>query len=311
MLLLHGLEGSSEAHYMAGMAEKAWARGFNVVRLNQRNCGGTEHLSRGLYHSGLTHDPRFVLAELRDTEGLTRFGVAGYSLGGNLTMKLAGEFGTGEMPEVKAFGAVSPVLELEACVRAIERRANRLYEWNFCRNLQSRMRRKARHFPEAFELDGLWKIWSIRAFDERYTAPHHGFDGASDYYHRASAMRVIDRVARPALVLTRGRRPVRAAGDLRRRGAAPEPAHHDGRDPARRPLRVRRAGQRLRRLLRRAHGGRFPRPPPLGQRRAPAVRRSLLTRRRRFGVSCADPANAGPVRALTGLCRPLSPGRLL
>jgi predicted alpha/beta-fold hydrolase len=87
-------------------------------------------------------------------------------------------------------------------VRHIERRENRLYEWNFCRNLQSRMRRKARHFPGSFALDGLWKIWSIRAFDERYTAPHHGFEGASDYYHRASAMRVIDRVARPALVLT-------------------------------------------------------------------------------------------------------------
>ena len=201
VLLLHGLEGSSEAHYMAGMADKAWARGFNVVRLNQRNCGGTEHLSRGLYHSGLTADPRFVLTELCDTDGLTSFGVAGYSLGGNLTIKLAGELGASELPEVRAFCAVSPVLELEACVRAIERRENRAYEWNFCRNLQSRMRRKARAFPDAFDLQGLWKIWSIRAFDERYTAPHHGFDGASDYYHRASAMRIVDRVARPALVL--------------------------------------------------------------------------------------------------------------
>jgi predicted alpha/beta-fold hydrolase len=202
VLLLHGLEGSSEAHYMAGMADKAWARGFNVVRLNQRNCGGTEHLSRGLYHSGLTADPRVVLEELRDKDGLTRFGIGGYSLGGNLTMKLAGELGRDGMPEVKAFCAVSPVMELDACVRAIERRENRLYEWNFCRNLQARMRRKARAFPGAFDLEGLWTIWSIRAFDERYTAPHHGFDGASDYYHRASAMRVVERVARPALVLS-------------------------------------------------------------------------------------------------------------
>ncbi len=201
VLLLHGLEGSSEAHYIAGMADKAWARGFNVVRLNQRNCGGTEHLSRGLYHSGLTADPRFVLTELRDKDGLGLFGVAGYSLGGNLAMKLAGELGTSELPEVRAFSAVSPVLELEACVRSIERRENRAYEWNFCRNLQGRMRRKARIFPDLFDLQGLWKIWSIRAFDERYTAPHHGFSGASDYYHRASAMRVIDRVARPALIL--------------------------------------------------------------------------------------------------------------
>ena len=202
VLLLHGLEGSSDAHYMAGMADKAWARGFNVVRLNQRNCGDTEHLSRGLYHSGLTADPLAVLTELRDRDGLRRFGVAGYSLGGNLSMKLAGELGADGFPELKACCAVSPVIELEACVGAIERRENRIYEWNFCRNLQGRMRRKARVFPAEFDLAGLWKIWSIRAFDERYTAPHHGFAGASDYYHRASAMRVIDRVARPALILS-------------------------------------------------------------------------------------------------------------
>lgn len=202
LLALHGLEGSSEAHYMRGVAQKAFAAGFNVVRLNQRNCGGTEHLSRGLYHSGLTADPLFVLKELRDRDGLTRFGVAGYSLGGNITMKLAGELGEREMPEVKAFAAVSPVIELEDCMRSIERRENRIYEWNFCRNLQGRMRRKSRTFPEVFDLKGLWKIWSIRAFDDRYTAPHHGYQGANDYYHRASAMRVIDRVARPSLILS-------------------------------------------------------------------------------------------------------------
>ena len=202
LLALHGLEGSSEAHYMRGLADKAFAAGFNVVRLNQRNCGGTEQLSRGLYHSGLTADPRFVLNELMAVDGLPRFVVAGYSLGGNITMKLAGELADTAMPEVKAFAAVSPVIELEACMQAIERRENRIYEWNFCRNLQGRMRRKQRHFPGLFNLDGLWKIWSIRAFDDRYTAPHHGYNGANDYYYRASAMRVIDKVARPSLILS-------------------------------------------------------------------------------------------------------------
>jgi predicted alpha/beta-fold hydrolase len=202
LLLLHGLEGSSDAHYMRGTAAKAWRLGFNVVRLNQRNCGGTEHLSRGLYHSGLTADPLFVIRELLDRDGLGDIAVAGYSLGGNLALKLAGELGHDVPPQLKAVCAVSPVLELEACVRAIERRQNLAYEWNFVRNLKGRMRRKAAAFPKDWDLTKLRRIWSIRAFDEHYTAPHHGFNGASDYYHRASAMRVIDRIAIPALIIT-------------------------------------------------------------------------------------------------------------
>ncbi len=202
LLALHGLEGSSEAHYMRGLADKAFASGFNVIRLNQRNCGGTEHLSRGLYHSGLTADPRFVLNELIEQDRLTRFAVAGYSLGGNVTMKLAGELGASDVPEVKAFAAVSPVIDLELCMQAIERVENRIYEWNFCRNLQGRMRRKSKHFPGAFTIDGLWKLWSIRAFDNRYTAPNAGYANANEYYHRASATRIIDKVARPSLILS-------------------------------------------------------------------------------------------------------------
>ena len=202
LIVLHGLEGSSEAHYMRGVASKAWAQGFNVLRLNQRNCGGTEHLSRGLYHSGLTADPLFVLRELIDREGLDRIAIAGYSLGGNLALKLAGELGTSAPPQLTAVCGVSPVIELESCVRAIERRENIVYQLNFVRNLRGRMRRKARAFPEDWDLKPLRTIWTIRGFDDRYTAPHHGFDGASDYYHRASAMRVIDRIAVPALIIT-------------------------------------------------------------------------------------------------------------
>jgi predicted alpha/beta-fold hydrolase len=202
VVALHGLEGSSDAHYMRGIAAKAWVRGFNVVRLNQRNCGGTEHLSEGLYHSGLTADPLFVMRELITRDRLPQIAFAGYSLGGNLALKLAGELGSDVPHELVAVAAVSPVMELDACVRAIERRENRVYEWNFCRNLQARMRRKARAWPGKYDLAGLWRIWSIRQFDDRYTAPHHGFKDAADYYHRASAMRVIERVALPALIVT-------------------------------------------------------------------------------------------------------------
>ena len=202
LLLLHGLEGSSHAHYMCGIADKAWARGWNVVRLNQRNCGRTEHLSRGLYHSGLTHDPLFVINELIQADGIREIAVAGYSLGGNLTLKLAGELGDTPPPELKAVCAVSPTMDLAVCVQALERRANIAYQFNFVRNLKARMRRKAAAFPDLFPLEPLRRVWTVRQFDEAYTAPHHGFRDASDYYYRASAMRVIDRIRVPALILT-------------------------------------------------------------------------------------------------------------
>ncbi len=202
LLLLHGLEGSSLAHYMRGISDKAWAAGWNVVRLNQRNCCNTEHLSRGLYHSGLTHDPLFVMRELIEIDRIREIAVAGYSLGGNLTLKLAGELGSTAPPELKAVCAVSPTMDLAVCVEALERRSNLPYEWNFVRNLKARMRRKATAFPADFSLDALRRVWTVRQFDEAYTAPHHGFADAADYYHRASAIRVIERIRVPALIIT-------------------------------------------------------------------------------------------------------------
>jgi predicted alpha/beta-fold hydrolase len=223
VILLHGLEGSSEAHYIRGLAEKAWARGFNVVRLNQRNCGGTEHLARGLYHSGLTEDPLTVMQQLRDAEGLSAFAFAGYSLGGNLALKIAGELGAAAVGRIAAVAAVSPVMELATCVEAIERRENLVYQLNFVRNLRARMRRKARHWPGEFDLRPLRGIWTIRAFDEVYTAPHHGFAGASDYYHRASARRVIEGTRIPALILTAADDPFVPPGPFRDPAVARHP----------------------------------------------------------------------------------------
>jgi predicted alpha/beta-fold hydrolase len=202
MVLLHGLEGSSTVHYMQGMADKAWAAGWNVVRLNQRNCGGTESLSRGLYHSGLTHDPLAVLRELIEADGLPSFAIAGYSLGGNLALKLAGDLGDEAPPQLRAVCAVSPTMDLAVCVDALERRANYPYQWNFVRNLKARMRRKAALFPQDFSVEPLGRIWTVRQFDEAYTAPYYGFANADDYYHRASALRVVDRIRVPTLILT-------------------------------------------------------------------------------------------------------------
>src|SRR5262245_20842213 len=172
LLALHGLNGSSDAHYMCGLATKAFARGWNVVRLNQRNCGGTEHLSRGLFHSGLTADAARVVDELSQVDGITSIAVAGYSLGGNLALKLAGEYGPNPPRQLCAVAAVSPIIEIEECTRALERPENVLYQWNFVKDLKRRMRRKARRFPGRFDLTRLNAIRTVREFDAVYTAPH-------------------------------------------------------------------------------------------------------------------------------------------
>jgi predicted alpha/beta-fold hydrolase len=202
LVVLHGLEGSSQAHYMRGLAAKAWRRGWNAVLLNQRNCGGTEHLTPSLYHSGLTEDPRTVIRSLVHDDGIGAVGVIGYSLGGNLTMKLAAELSdAGDLPLAGVVG-ISPTIDLETCVRAIERRSNVVYQFNFVRNLKARLRRKALVWPGRYDLRPLGSVWTIRKFDEIYTAPSHGYLGASDYYHRASAIRVVDHIRVPALILT-------------------------------------------------------------------------------------------------------------
>ena len=202
LLLLHGLEGSSGAHYMRGIAAKAWAAGWSIIRLNQRNCGGTEHLSRGLYHSGLTHDAHFVIDEIFRVNGVRTVAVAGYSLGGNLALKLAGETDPGTGPALAAVCAVSPTMDLARCVEALERRANAVYQWNFVRRLKARMRRKAAVFRDAYSLAPLARIRTVRQFDDAYTAPSHGFADAADYYHRASALRIVDRIRVPTLIMS-------------------------------------------------------------------------------------------------------------
>jgi predicted alpha/beta-fold hydrolase len=202
ILLLHGLNGSSHAHYMRGIAAKGFARGMNAVRLNQRNCGDTEHLAEGLFHSGLTADAAQVLHQLIHVDDLPAIAVAGYSLGGNLALKLAGEYGEHAPPALVAVAAVSPIIEIEACTRSLERKENVVYEWNFMRDLKKRIRRKDQLQPGHYDLAKLDSVKTVRQFDDTYTAPYFGFRSAEDYYYRASALRIIDRIKVPTLIIT-------------------------------------------------------------------------------------------------------------
>ena len=202
LIALHGLESSTQAHYMRGLANKAYALGFNVVLLNQRNCGGTEHLSKGLYHSGLSADPEAVIRELIDLDGLKSLNVVGYSLGGNIALKLAGDYGLSAPPEVRSVCVVSPTMNLACCVQALEQSENIIYQWKFVRNLKRRMRRKAKILPGKYNLNLLSGVRSVRDFDEAFTAPHNGFRNADDYYYQASSLRLVDKIKLPTLIIS-------------------------------------------------------------------------------------------------------------
>jgi predicted alpha/beta-fold hydrolase len=201
LLIAHGMEGSSESRYMLGTAEKALEASFNVIRLNHRNCGGTEHLTPTLYHAGLTDDIRQIIAELIDRDKLEEIYLAGFSLGGNIVLKLAGEYGDTIPAAVRAVVAVSPSIDLASCADAIEMRSNLIYNWNFLLSLRSRLRRKAKLFPDHYDVSHLRGVWSIRKFDDVYTAPHAGFRNVAHYYERASALPFISRITAPTLII--------------------------------------------------------------------------------------------------------------
>jgi predicted alpha/beta-fold hydrolase len=201
LLLAHGLEGSSTSVYMLSTAAKAFGAGFNVLRLNQRNCGGTEHLTPTLYHSGMSGDLRAVVHELIERDKLDRIFLAGFSMSGNIALKLAGEYGETPPREMSAICAVSPSIDLRASADAIERPDNRLYMRNFMSNLRRRIRHKQKLYPELYDATNLHLVRTIRDFDERYTAAHGGFANADDYYARASALPIMGRIRIPALII--------------------------------------------------------------------------------------------------------------
>lgn len=200
VLIVHGLEGSSLSQYVIGTGSKAWDLGMNVVRMNMRSCGGTDHLTPTLYHSGLSTDIGAVIRTLIEQDKLRRIGLAGYSMGGNLVLKLAGDWGNSAPPELKAVAAISPSADLAASADAMHEKANRIYEWKFLLSLMRRYRRKRSLFPAIYRRTIRFPR-SIREFDDVVTAPYSGFTGAQDYYDRACASRVAANIAVPTLVV--------------------------------------------------------------------------------------------------------------
>jgi len=201
LIAVHGLEGSSESQYMTGVARNGLAAGMNVVLMNQRNCGGMDHCAPTLYNSSLSGDVAAVAKNVIENDGISRFALVGFSMGGNLVLKLAGEWGSGHPRQFRAVAAVCPAMDLAASADALHEPANRIYEWYFLLQLFRRFRGKAKIFPDDFDMGRLRGVSSLRLFDDRVTAYYCGFTGADDYYQRAAAANVVDRIAVPALII--------------------------------------------------------------------------------------------------------------
>src|SRR5258708_31636777 len=199
ILLVHGLEGSSDSRYIRGIASRAWAAQCNVIRMNMRNCGDTNDLTPTLYHSGLSGDVGAVIRHYTEQFGLERVALVGYSMGGNLVLKLAGEWGN--RPPLCAVAAVCPAIDLAVGSDALHEPVNRLYEWHFLRGLLRRFRRKVALYPEIYDARGIGPVRSLRQFDDKIVARYCGFRDADDYYYRAASARVVDRIVVPTLII--------------------------------------------------------------------------------------------------------------
>ena len=163
IIIVHGLEGSSESQYMCGVTEKALAAGMNVIRYNQRNCGGTDALAPVLYHSGLSNDVGVVAREVITRDGVSQFALVGFSMGGNIVLKLAGEWAAQAPPQLRAVAVCCPAIDLATSADALHEPANRIYETYFLWALRRRMLQKARLFPGHFDTSRLRGIRSLRA----------------------------------------------------------------------------------------------------------------------------------------------------
>ncbi len=199
-ILVHGLEGSSAAGYARSMSHALLEAGYTTHRFNMRSCGGTEHLSLTNYHSGQTSDLLYVLRERHQKSGLPMF-LIGFSLGGNVVLKLTGELGDQAKGLITATCAVSTPIDLQACALTLDKPENFIYSHRFLTRLRERVRLRHKQAPEIYKLEPLKNVTSIYSFDDLYTGPLFGFGTAANYYETQSAKNFLSQIRIPTLVV--------------------------------------------------------------------------------------------------------------
>ena len=202
LVMVHGLSGSSQSPYMLGVAQKAFLQGWSVIRINIRNCGGSEKRTPTLYHAALTDDVEATFDYIAKEFPLAPIALAGYSLGGSIITHTVAKWGKQLPPNLKAMVCVSTPFNLVSTSRTMHKGfMNRMYMKKFLLGFVKSMKNKAAEYPELYPQDAGYGYEDFYSFDKQWTAPSFGFDSASDYYDRASALHVIPKIEIPTLII--------------------------------------------------------------------------------------------------------------
>jgi uncharacterized protein len=207
VLLIHGLGGSHRSPYLQRLTEQLVQRGRRVLRIDLRGSGDGHHLAARPAHAGCSHDVAAGLLWASEHLGVQRWQVVGFSMGGNIALKLAGELSRGLWPElsgevqIERVMAVCPPINLSHCSDQLARGAGRLYSNYFLRALRQAVIERAKHWPQwrSLPLDPWPK--TIRQFDDRFTAPMAGFDDAEHYYQSSSSKPLLGEIRLPTDIL--------------------------------------------------------------------------------------------------------------
>lgn len=202
VLLCHGLEGSSDTHYMKGMARACAAAGWDAVAYQFRGCSGEPNRLARAYHSGATDDLAEVIDHVLTHKSYQQIALVGFSLGGNLILKYLGEPNNNRPDQISGGVAISPPCDLSGCCDRLNEPQNWIYQLRFLRSLQSKMAAKGEVVKQALGVTKLPRSHSVREFDHRFTAPLHGFDGAEDYYQQSSSRQFLGDIVHPTLLLS-------------------------------------------------------------------------------------------------------------
>ena len=200
-ILSHGLEGSSQSHYVFGMVRALNMSGWDALAWNFRGCSGEPNRTVRFYNSGATEDLQAVISEAIAQAMYSEIALVGFSLGGNLALKYLGEQGDGIHPLIKRTVTFSVPCDLAASVGELAKPSNRIYMKRFLAVLHQKVKAKMKIVPRQINDDGYEQMKDFKDFDNRYTAPLHGFKNADDYWHKCSCKSFLKAITIPALII--------------------------------------------------------------------------------------------------------------